>query len=558
MATSAQSPALQVFLKEHLLYVHTKTEAGEYADAMAALQETKASVKDNIYVRAVEQQLISLLDLSRRNALTDERRAEILEPITGIIERAIGSLPQIPDRASTAHQKFVQATITPSLGAEEKRAALDGLKVKYFEQAGKHLSAGEYDLAYSEIQRVFVIDPDDATAKQYESVIAELMKLKPQRPTLSARGRIPAVDTPAFRVPLPALPPPLAPAQDIHPEQPLDQGREYPEEDILEGRTVSEDAPGQTPVEFSVPDQVSEPIGEAMPNGREPVRAPATIRLHDSRQVFSQARQLPADHQPHRARSRILLTAAGVFVVVAVAASAYMFLPVSSGVDTPAGSTTSAVALQTEAQKPSDVAQKPVSSPAGQKVEPASVALSSSQSSSQAQKDIANSQVTPPVPSNERKTDGTTTKHVTQIALHTAQILPVTSEETPPTINPATPPSTSQAPGTQSTESTSLAVAEPDPEPFIAVEKDPQLVRLQKPEIPDVAWQNASELQVILRVMVDAEGKPVKVKVLKGDNPGISNAAANAVMKSTFTPGIMGKAPVTAWLTLPLKFRRNG
>src|SRR5512140_740868 len=95
MGIPARGIAPEVFLKEHLLYVHTKAEAGEYADAMAALRETRASVTDNVYLGALEKQLRQLIDLSEHRTLTDDQRSEILEPVGGIIEKAIGSIHQL-------------------------------------------------------------------------------------------------------------------------------------------------------------------------------------------------------------------------------------------------------------------------------------------------------------------------------------------------------------------------------------------------------------------------------------------------------------------------------
>jgi TonB family protein len=135
-------------------------------------------------------------------------------------------------------------------------------------------------------------------------------------------------------------------------------------------------------------------------------------------------------------------------------------------------------------------------------------------------------------------------------------IQPVVSEDVPLQAPVSTPPA-KETQASPSSEAASLNVAEPEPEPFIAVEKEPQIAHLVQPQIPAIAWETSNEASIVVRVLINEEGKPVKTRVLKSSNAVVETAVVAAVMQSTFTPGIMGKSAVTSWLTVPLKFKRG-
>ncbi len=551
MPASAPSPALQVFLKEHLLYVHTKAEAGEYADAMAALQETKASIKDNIYVRAVEQQLLTLLDLSRRNILTDERRTEILDPITGIIERAIGTIHHAREHVASPAQQPAQSAAPPTLGADEKQAALDKLKVQYFEQAGRHLSNGEYSLALAEIHRVFVIDPENATAKQYESIIHELMNMKGAAAPTSEQPALepPPVDVATIEETVEDPPSDHAPQEIPEPEPQNEEATSAEEEPAV----PDEPAPVE-PLSGTPPAEVEEPeitTAATLPE----LRPTVPPRVVEPRHIYSHVREAQEENLPQRSSKRRIALGSVLVVLVAAVASFFLFFNGPSTRTADPGVVTQLAPVQQETNADSPTADASPST----KSEQTPPLTSSSNSST-------------PTATENRQPSGTSAKSGKSEPVGPAtseppakrtkdqggenRVQPVVSEEeSRPSVAAALP--ITAAGTTTPTQNQAVTVAEPEPEPFIAVEKDPQLVKLQSPEIPDVAWGASSDAQIILRVLIDADGKPVKAKVLKGDNPLIQTAAVNAVMKSTFTPGVMGKAPVTAWLTLPLKFHRN-
>ncbi len=99
----------------------------------------------------------------------------------------------------------------------------------------------------------------------------------------------------------------------------------------------------------------------------------------------------------------------------------------------------------------------------------------------------------------------------------------------------------------------------PAPDEFIAVEKEPDvdLAALQKKvEYPDVARRAGIEGKVIVRVLVDKNGRVIKTKVWQSDSELLNEAAVKAVEEhGVFTPGIQNGEPVTCWVSIPIRFR---
>ncbi len=99
---------------------------------------------------------------------------------------------------------------------------------------------------------------------------------------------------------------------------------------------------------------------------------------------------------------------------------------------------------------------------------------------------------------------------------------------------------------------------EPGIDQFVPVEKEPyiDLAELQKKIIyPEIARRAGIEGKVLIRVLIEKNGKPKKYRIEYSDNETLNDAAIKAVMASTFTPAIQNGRPVTCWVTLPVVFR---
>jgi len=98
---------------------------------------------------------------------------------------------------------------------------------------------------------------------------------------------------------------------------------------------------------------------------------------------------------------------------------------------------------------------------------------------------------------------------------------------------------------------------DPDPSSFIPVEKNPEPIQLVKPEYPDLARRAGLTGLVVLRVLINTEGKPVKTVVIKVENEIFIEPAKKAAMETLFKPAIQNGKPIMCWLNIPFRFSLN-
>ena len=103
-------------------------------------------------------------------------------------------------------------------------------------------------------------------------------------------------------------------------------------------------------------------------------------------------------------------------------------------------------------------------------------------------------------------------------------------------------------------------VAPPPPPPpmadeFVAYDTPPKLIRLVKPKYPDIARKAGIEGMVILKILVDVDGKVIDARVLKPlGNVGCDEAAVKAAKKCLFEPALQRDKPVKVWVSYPVRF----
>ncbi len=99
----------------------------------------------------------------------------------------------------------------------------------------------------------------------------------------------------------------------------------------------------------------------------------------------------------------------------------------------------------------------------------------------------------------------------------------------------------------------------PDEDAFIPVEKQPDvdLGRLQKcVEYPELARKAGIEGEVLINVLVGADGKVRRTSIIKSDNEILNNSAIKAVKDcGVFTPAIQNGQPIICWVAIPIKFK---
>jgi protein TonB len=77
-----------------------------------------------------------------------------------------------------------------------------------------------------------------------------------------------------------------------------------------------------------------------------------------------------------------------------------------------------------------------------------------------------------------------------------------------------------------------------------------------KPEYPHSARSEGKEGRVLLRVLVDAEGRTKTVQVnLSSGNDALDRAAIDTVRRWRFSPARYGDHPIESWVRIPIDFR---
>jgi protein TonB len=77
-----------------------------------------------------------------------------------------------------------------------------------------------------------------------------------------------------------------------------------------------------------------------------------------------------------------------------------------------------------------------------------------------------------------------------------------------------------------------------------------------KPKYPDTARRDGKEGRVLLRVLVNEEGRSVSVEVNRSSGiEALDQAAVEAIKHWRFAPARVGEKPVDSWVRIPIDFR---
>lgn len=77
-----------------------------------------------------------------------------------------------------------------------------------------------------------------------------------------------------------------------------------------------------------------------------------------------------------------------------------------------------------------------------------------------------------------------------------------------------------------------------------------------KPDYPESARREGREGRVLLRVLVDDQGRSKQVEINSSSgNDALDRAAAEAIKRWRFHPARYGDQPVESWLRIPIEFR---
>jgi TonB family protein len=604
------SSAEETMIKDRLHTVYEKTESGDYDGAFANLAVARSSDPGNIYMVALERQLKTIMELLDAQELGEDRREELIEPMTGLIECAVRDLNR-PDRpgavGSSQSHKFESAVMPPLFHKEEQRLPratepkapedqvqkeLEGLKLLYFQRASKFVTNGELEKALAEVRRVFEVDPDNTIAKQYaarvENLIEEARHLssgsaptgkRPASAPNRSQGRLGGISQRMRRDDEESGDSP----QSAPPEESRAVSESQPSPQIVQP-SQSSPSPGSGRVSQSQPSARSGRVPQSQPSARsggtpkgggssQSARSPKSERgpgfanrtapqAYSTHDVFS-------EHVPEgsgKVSARIVVPVIALAVIM-IAGGLYALLFVGRASSPPG-----------VRQAPADIAV-PVTEP-GVVPGPGGKAVSEEKSSEQKLAEVkpAEQKSAGLTPSKQNRDDAALTPKKPLAEVQKSS--PPPPAEQPSKVPAAKPAALKSDPGKNAVTKTEqkpvsppLAAIHkeappaggagvPDTKPaeaetpaFVPVQKEPQIVKLEQPVIPNLVWMTGSVEQVIVKVLIDATGKPIDTQVLKSTKTVLEKPVIEAVMNSKFQPAQSATGPVKTWLTIPFKFK---
>jgi tetratricopeptide (TPR) repeat protein len=472
-------------LEHHLTEAQTRAEKGEYAAAVKAVQEAKSLAPKNVYVLAFEKQAEQLSALDAARSLTEEQRTDILESIPSIIERALESslTPGTPTSISA-----LKSGSDATKEKRDKAAALEWLKNQYFQHAHEYIRKGEYQHALSEIRRVYIIDPANSIAREFEKQFEDLDRLK--------RG---------------------------------DSSRMYP------------------PVSAPAPPSSTEAVTPRPPSGPPPEHAVsppvATVESSAPHQVKHDPPHPPRVPEKRNEKKRgsgplIVLILLALAVLGAVI---YIYYQRNLNKNRPI----------TTLSPPSS--EQFIGAPAEAAEQNFMVSNDDSSSGTPQVTALASNTAPPPTAKEREKKSRVPSNGAPARENPSGVLTPQVTRQNTPASSPPVMASQAQPGGKEpalqpKTEDTGA------PAPFVAIEKEARIIRLEKPKFSAQRFLIGVGGQVVIQVRIDATGKPVQTVTLKSTNDMLIQPVIEAVMASQYAPAEMTTGPVASWLTIPFRF----
>ncbi len=514
-----------------------RADANDYPGALTMVAKAKTLERRNVYILAFEKQLEQLIGLSSLNILTGDQRTDILESIPGIIDRALeeSESPGASNGSQTRTEVF-------NRDEAEKRAALEWLKDQYFQHAHEHVKKEEYALALTELRRVYIIDPSNKTARDFERQIEQIAEM---------RG-IASVQKTAPR------------AQAVRGVEPAPQQAQ---------RTQAYQTPGDTDrkpqgavaADEGVRYDAQPPVATIRSGSYEEQEPPLIMAEEWSSPGETSGEEVALkDEEPSekREKPRTFLVVFVLLAIVALGTVLFLYWKQQRTLKKASPGLSSTISVQQDEGyigAPAEAEEQNIVVPSNESR--GAEAQSPKITDAEQPKDETPAEPKPAKKSEKTKAErkpaqpAAASTDQAKETTENSQVATRESNQGGSTSTQAADPSsgTSQSPepglGIEKKEDTS------SPVPFIPVEKPPQIIKMESPEFSDLHFDAGTEGQVIVSVQINAQGKPVKTKVLKTSNSLLNPAVIDAVMRSQYAPAQMASGPVMAWLTIPFRFR---
>jgi TonB family protein len=160
----------------HLTECKKQVDIELYGKAINAIKDAKFADPRNIYIIALEKQVMLLSDLSKKRTSAEAYKKEVRDTIPEIIRRAV------EDSRKRAELKAKDPGTGPLDDSEiadpytrERDLALKKLRNQFVKRAEECIDRGDYQNALEEIRRIFIIDPHNTIARDLEKKIEQLV-----------------------------------------------------------------------------------------------------------------------------------------------------------------------------------------------------------------------------------------------------------------------------------------------------------------------------------------------------------------------------------------------
>ncbi len=99
----------------------------------------------------------------------------------------------------------------------------------------------------------------------------------------------------------------------------------------------------------------------------------------------------------------------------------------------------------------------------------------------------------------------------------------------------------------------------PDKGAYVAVDKNPELIKFVTPVYPDIAKKAGIGGKVFVQMLIDVDGHVIRADVARSSgNVSLDDAAVEAAKQCIFTPAIApGGKPTRVWVMQPFTFKLN-
>ncbi len=96
----------------------------------------------------------------------------------------------------------------------------------------------------------------------------------------------------------------------------------------------------------------------------------------------------------------------------------------------------------------------------------------------------------------------------------------------------------------------------PDMNEFVAFEVEPKMIEYKTPEYPSIARATGTTGRVVVKALIDKDGKVIDARVYVSSGSSIlDDAAIRAAYNNVFSPGIQNGTPVRCWVTYTVDFK---